>query len=205
MLAIVPVRGRNGKHRLDGFLSAGERSRLVAAMLADVTRACSRAESVAATLVVTPDPRIAPEGADVLADEGAGHEEAIACALADPRARAGALVVMADCPLVTPQALDRLARSARPIALVPARDGGLNALALSESGVVDPVFGVPGAAAEMLARARSRGLEPAVLDEPSLAFDVDDPADVWEVRRSGGGTTTQAFLGAVLPPTGGLR
>ena len=205
MLAIVPVKGQNGKNRLDGFLSADERSGLVAAMLADVTRACFRAESMATTLVVTPDPAIAPEGADVLVDEGGGHEEAIACALADPRARAGALVVMADCPLVTPQALDRLARSARPIALVPARDGGMNALALTESGVVDPAFGIRDAAAETLARARSRGLDPAVLDEPALAFDVDDPADVWEVCRCGDGTTTQAFLAAVLPPTGGLR
>lgn len=205
MLAIVPVKARNGKSRLDGFLSAGERARLVEAMLADVLAACAEANATEATLVVTPDAEAAPGGVEVLVDEGVGHAEAIARALADPRAGAGVLVVMADCPLVRPESLDRLAGAARPVALAPATDGGMNALALRPGVSLDAAFGVPDAARVTLARARARGLEPAVLEDPALAFDVDDPPDVWRLRESAEETRARAALEEILPPTGGLR
>ena len=205
MLAIVPVRGRGGKSRLDGFLAPDERARLVEAMLADVVAACEDAQAVDHVLVVTPDPAPAPSHVDVLVDEGAGHEEAVAYALMDERASDGALVVMADCPLVSSVSLDRLAGAADPVSLAPARDGGMNALALERPDAVDPVFGVPDAAAETVKRARMRSTEPAVLDEPGLAFDVDEPADVWELREHGQGTRAHEVLQLILPPTGGLR
>ncbi|MBW3593792.1 MAG: 2-phospho-L-lactate guanylyltransferase [Actinobacteria bacterium] len=205
MLAIVPVRGRDGKTRLDGFLAPEERARLVDAMLMDVVAACAGAASVDRVLVVTPDREAAPRGLDVLVDEGAGHEEAIAYALMDARARGGALVIMADCPLVSPESLDRLANAADPIALAPARDGGMNALALEEPDAVDPVFGVPAAAAETVKRARMRATDPAVLDEPGLAFDVLEPNDVWELREHGRGTRAHEVLELILPPHGGPR
>jgi 2-phospho-L-lactate/phosphoenolpyruvate guanylyltransferase len=203
--AIVPVRGRDGKSRLDGFLAPDERARLVEAMLADVLAACAATASVDRVLVVTPDRASAPSDVDVLVDEGAGHEEAIAYALMDPRARDGALVVMADCPLVSAGSLERLASAADPVSLAPARDGGMNALALEAPDAVDPVFGVPGAAAETVKRARMRAAEPAVLDDPGLAFDVDEPADVLELREHGQGTRAHDVLERILPPAGGLR
>ena len=205
MLAIVPVRGREGKTRLDGFLAPEERARLVEVMLADVIAACAGAETVARVLVVTPEPDIVPDGVETLVDEGAGHEEAVAYALMDARARDGAVVVMGDCPRATPDAVDRLVAAAEPVALVPSRDGGMNALALAEPDAVDPVFGVPRAADETARRARMRALEPAVLEDDALAFDVDEPADVWELREHGEGTRTHEALALILPPTGGLR
>ncbi|MGH3023465.1 MAG: 2-phospho-L-lactate guanylyltransferase, partial [Gaiellaceae bacterium] len=83
--------------------------------------------------------------------------------------------VMADCPLVTAEALDALVEAARPLALAPARDGGVNALALRSPNDFRPRFGVP--AATTLAEARAAGLETTVLDDPLLALDVDRPAD----------------------------
>ena len=204
MLAIVPVRGRDGKSRLDRLLAADERARLVEAMLSDVLTACRGARSVERVLVVTPDAAIVPDGVETLRDEGAGHEEAVAYALMDPRAREGALVVMADCPLATPDAVDRLAAAARPVALAPAKDGGMNALALEELDALDPVFGVRGAARETVNRARMRAVEPAVLDEPTLAFDVDAPEDVWKLREEGEGTNAHEILARILPPRDGL-
>ncbi len=82
---------------------------------------------------------------------------------------------MGDCPLVTAASLDRLAGSARPLALAPARDGGVNALALAEVNGFLPRFGVP--AETTLADARAAGLEPVVVEEPALALDVDRPED----------------------------
>jgi 2-phospho-L-lactate/phosphoenolpyruvate guanylyltransferase len=184
VLAIVPVKGLNGaKTRLVPLLSLDERAELVRGMLAAVLTACAESESVLSTLVVTPEPELAPVGIEVLQDSGHGHAAAVASALADRRAANGALVVMADCPLATGGSLDRLARAAAPVALVPALDGGLNALALSSPILFEPVFGVPDAALRTVERARVAGIEPAVVDEPLLAFDVDRPSDLKRLHR----------------------
>ena len=204
MLAIVPIKGRDGKSRLDGVLSAAERTRLVEAMLADVLAACERAESIASILVVTPDPEVAPKGLEVLVDEGTGHAAALARALADERIDGGALVVMADCPLVRPESLDRLAEEAEPLALAPASDGGINALALRSRIPFEPGFGLPDAVAVTIARAQAAGIAAAVVEDPALAFDVDHPPDVWKLREYEQGSRSHAVLVEMLPPTGGL-
>jgi 2-phospho-L-lactate guanylyltransferase len=184
VLAIVPVKGLNGaKTRLVPLLSPDERAELVRGMLAAVLTACAESESVLSTLVVTPEPELAPVGIEVLQDSGHGHAAAVASALADRRAANGALVVMADCPLATGGSLDRLARAGAPVALVPALDGGLNALALSSPSLFEPVFGVPDAALRTVERARVAGIEPAVVYEPLLAFDVDRPSDLKRLHR----------------------
>ena len=184
MLAIVPVKSLNGaKTRLVPILSPDERAELVRGMLAAVLTACADSESVLSTLVVTPEPELAPVGIEVLLDSGDGHAAAVASALADRRAANGALVVMADCPLATGGSLDCLARAAAPVALVPALDGGLNALALSSPSLFEPVFGVPDAALRTVERARVAGIEPAVVNEPVLAFDVDRPSDLKRLHR----------------------
>jgi 2-phospho-L-lactate guanylyltransferase len=176
VLGIVPVKGLAGaKTRLAPLLSAEERARLVVEMLDGVLTACREASAIDGTLLVTPDPALAPDGASVLVDAGTGHADAVALALADPRAAAGALVVMADCPLVTAESLDALAASARPLALARARDGGVNALALQEVDGFRPRFGVP--FGTTVADARAAGYDPVVLDDPRLALDVDLPED----------------------------
>jgi 2-phospho-L-lactate guanylyltransferase len=176
VLAVVPVKGRDGaKTRLAPLLQPEERRRLVLDMLERVLEACARAGSITGTLLVTPDPGFAPRGVEVVRDAGTGHADAIALALRDERVRAGALVVMADCPLVRPESLDALAAVARPLALAPSRDGGVNALALRAINGFVPPFGVP--VEETLGAARAAGLEPAVVDDPLLALDVDRPED----------------------------
>jgi len=176
VLAIVPVRGDGAKSRLAPILSPGERAELVRGMLERVLAACAGATAIEGTLLVTPDPELVTDGVDFLVDDGRGHPEAIALALADPRARPGALVVMADCPLATAESLDALAAAARPLALAPSDDGGVNALALARLDGFRPCFGVR--AETMIAAARAKGLEPAVVRDEGLAFDVDRPADL---------------------------
>jgi 2-phospho-L-lactate guanylyltransferase (CobY/MobA/RfbA family) len=144
-------------------------------MLERVLHACAEAKSIKRTLLVTPDPSVAPEGVEILCDAGTGHADAVALALRDPRTRTGALVVMADCPLVRPASLDALASAAAPVALAPSRDGGVNALALREVNGFVPPFGVP--MEETLVAARAAGLVTAVVDDPLLALDVDRPED----------------------------
>jgi 2-phospho-L-lactate/phosphoenolpyruvate guanylyltransferase len=178
VLAIVPVKGLDGaKLRLSAVLTPPERRQLVLEMLERVLDACRAAPVIQRTLLVTPEPELAPPDVDVLVDDGRGHAAALAAALADLRAQRGALVVMADCPLVRAESLDALAEAARPVALAPAGDGGVNALATRGPLGFEPAFGQPDGAALTIARARAAGLEPAVVADPLLALDVDRPED----------------------------
>jgi 2-phospho-L-lactate guanylyltransferase len=206
VLAIVPVNSpSSAKRRLGPLLSGPQRAALVEAMLSDVVDACKRARSVDAVLVVTPDAALAPAGIDVLVDLGKGHSRAVGLALADPRAAAGALVVMGDCPLVRPETLDLLAAEARPVALCPAQDGGTNALALRPADAVEPAFGVKNGAKVTIERARLLGFEAAVVDDPLVALDVDRPEDVERVLELGHGTATHRFLDQALAVSAELR
>jgi 2-phospho-L-lactate guanylyltransferase len=176
VLAIVPFKGLDGaKTRLSAALSPDERTKLALEMLERVLVACEGASSIRRTLLVTPDPGLGRPGVELLVDSGTGHAKAVALALADPRAEGGAVVVMADCPLVEPESLDALVAAARPLALAPARDGGVNALALRNPRTFDPSFGVP--ATETVARARAAGIEPTIVDDARLSLDVDLPED----------------------------
>jgi 2-phospho-L-lactate guanylyltransferase len=176
VLAIVPFKGLDGaKTRLAAVLAPEERARVAAEMLERVLVACEGASSIRRTLLVTPAPGARREGVDILVDEGIGHAAAVALALADPRAQDGAVVLMADCPLVEPESVDALVEAARPLALVAARDGGVNALALRDLRAFSPVFGVP--AAETVAMARAAGIEPALLEDERLSLDVDRPEE----------------------------
>ena len=197
MLAIIPVNRPTGaKRRLAELLSEGQRAALVRVMLQDVVDACHAAREIDSILVVTPEPSLAPTGVRVLEDPGLGHGEAIALGLS--LATEAAIVVMADCPLVRPEALDRLARAAEPVAIAPAQDGGTNALALRPPHSVEPAFGEAGGAEIVAARARALGYEPAIVEDEGFAVDVDTPDDVERLLAIGEGTRTHAFLHAVL-------
>jgi 2-phospho-L-lactate guanylyltransferase len=166
-------------------------------MLEDVLEACRRAIMVRGILVVTPDRAAAPPGVDILKDPGDGHCRAIELALGRTGGE-GALIVMADCPLVQPEALDRLVEAARPVALGPAQDGGTNALAMRGAVVVPLAFGLPDGARVMADRARAAGLEPAIIEDPTIALDVDTPEDLRRVLELGDGTRTHAFLSRTI-------
>lgn len=196
MLAIVPVNApSDAKRRLATLLSAEGRAGLVVAMLEDVLEACRRARSIDRMLVVTPDPGLAPPDVEVLLDPGLGHAQAVALALA-LAGPDGALVVMADCPLIRAETLDALAAAARPVALCLAQDGGTNALALRPADAIEPAFGLRNGAALTVERARAAGFEAAVIDDLRLALDVDTPEDLERVRELGEGTRTHVFLSA---------
>ena len=141
----------------------------------DVLAACGESDAIARTPTrhARSEPR--PDGVDLLVDAGRGHAEAVTLALADDRAADGALVVMADCPLVTAESLDALAAAARPLALAPARDGGVNAVALRTVNGFRPLFGVP--VETMVEAGRAAGLDPVPVHDPALALDVDRPED----------------------------
>lgn len=150
-------------------------------MLGDVVEACL---PVGRTIVVTDDPAVVPAGAEVLLDPGGGLGAAVAAGLA----HAGdghALVVNADLPCATPSALREL--GAAGLALVPARDGTTNALALPDPSVFAPLYG-RGSAARFLAHAPF-----ALVRIPELVEDADTAADL-ERLAAHAGRRTRALL-----------
>jgi len=195
MLAIIPVNDpRRGKQRLSSLFPTDVRAELVSAMLHDVLDACEAASAIDDALVVTPSPDIVPAGCAVMRDPGQGHAHAIEAALRREDALPGAVVLMADCPLVTGDALDELVAAAAPLALAPAQDGGTNALAMRPGNLLQPAFGVPGSCAITMATAHELALRVKLVQDPVFAVDLDDTDDVARILSRGAGTRTAALL-----------
>lgn len=84
-----------------------------------------------------------------------------------------------DCPLLDPNELDRLL-TALPtpfVSVVPDRHGtGTNALALSPPDAITPAFG-EGSRRRHLDLARAASIPHTIEELPTLALDLDTPAD----------------------------
>ena len=170
---VVPFRSTDPKRRLSQVVEA-DRVRLAHAMLDDVLAAAQPLGEVLVVSATAPD---LPEGARHVPDPRHGQGAAVRAAL-DAAVAAGLpgpyVVVNADVPCAT--TLDLLALvGALPehgLALAAAADGTTNALAFSEDGLFEPVYG-PGSAERFAA------LAPSIrIDAPNLMDDVDTPDDL---------------------------
>jgi 2-phospho-L-lactate guanylyltransferase len=157
---VIPYRG-DAKRRLPSALRAA----VAVAMLGDVVEAAAQ---VGRVLVVTDDAAVVPAGAEVVRDPGAGLGPAVAAGLAGVDGHA--LVVNADLPGATPDALRRLAGAG--LALVEAADGTTNALSLPDPRVYAALYG-PGSAHRFRSHAAF-----ATVRIPELEVDVDSDADL---------------------------
>jgi 2-phospho-L-lactate guanylyltransferase len=186
--AILPVkRFGEAKQRLAPGIGATHRAELAAAMLEDVLEAIGEARSIERVIVVSSEPRAielaTAAAADLVADpDEGGHSGAALAGIADARQHGAGRVVLLpiDCPLLEPRELERLLTGMpeRYVAIVPDRHGtGTNALALSPPDAIEPSFG-EGSCARHVAAAREAGVPFGVEELPSLALDLDTPADV---------------------------
>ena len=157
---VIPYRG-DAKRRLSPSLRAA----LAVAMLGDVVDA---AREVGRVVVVTDDAAVIPAGVEIVLDPGDGLGAAVAAGLG--RVEGHVLVVNADLPAVTPDALRQLA--AAGLALVEAPDGTTNALSLPEPSSFAALYG-PGSANRFRAHAPF-----ATVSIPELEADVDSDADL---------------------------
>jgi 2-phospho-L-lactate/phosphoenolpyruvate guanylyltransferase len=194
-IAIVPVkRFAEAKQRLAPGLDDERRQALAAAMLADVLEAIGAARAIERTILVSGDPlaqEIAAEAEATVevvpdpADEGHNVAASAGIARAEADGAACAVLLPGDCPLLSPRDLDRLLTGvpARYAAIVPDRHGdGTNALVLSPPAVIEPAFG-EGSRERHVAAARAAGIPHEVEEVPSLALDLDTPADVVALTR----------------------
>jgi 2-phospho-L-lactate/phosphoenolpyruvate guanylyltransferase len=191
--AVLPVkRFAAAKQRLAAGIDDERRRALVAAMLEDTLEAIATSRSIERTILVSGDQEaqeIAAEaGCDVVPDPtDAGHVEAALAGIARAEVDGAECVVVlpGDCPLLDPRELDRLLTGlpASYVAIVPDRHGtGTNALALAPPGAIEPAFG-EGSCARHVAAAREAGVPFAVEELPSLALDLDTPADLVALTR----------------------
>jgi 2-phospho-L-lactate guanylyltransferase len=168
---VVPYRG-DAKRRLPVSIRAA----FAVAMLADVVAA---ALDVGRVIVVTDDPDVVPRGAEIVEDPGTGLGGAVSAGLAPINDHA--LVVNADLPCATPDAIRLL--SASGLALVEAADGTTNALSLPDPRLFAPLYG-PGSAARFRRHAPFAG--PSI---PELEDDVDTEEDLSRIRHALGPRT----------------
>ncbi len=191
--AVLPVkRFAAAKRRLATGIDDERREALVAAMLEDVLEAIGESRSIERTIVVTGDPRaqeiVASTPAEVVPDPAdEGHITAALAGIARAEADGAGCVVLlpGDCPLLEPRELDRLLTGVPSsyVAIVPDRHGsGTNALALAPPSAIEPAFG-EGSCGRHVAAARAAEVPFAVEELPSLALDLDTPADVVALTR----------------------
>lgn len=193
-VAILPVKGfTNAKRRLRSGLSPDQRQTLAEAMFSDVLAALEQSRAVDEVLVVTRGERARAiahaHGVHAIADEERGHNAAAALGIrtAIDHGADRALLVPGDCPALDPAEVDQLlARpaSAPSVLIVPDRHGtGTNALVLTPPDALEPSFG-PGSCERHVREARAAGVDPVVVQVPSLANDVDTPEDLEALAAS---------------------
>jgi 2-phospho-L-lactate guanylyltransferase len=206
--ALVPVKAlRQSKSRLRLVLSDGQRQALVMAMLEDVLRLLAGVPAIAATAVVSPDAEVLAFarrlGAQPIGEppQPRGLNAALAFASDALRAQgaAGLLVLPVDVPLATAADIEAVLASldGNPsVVLCPSRSGGTNALALRPPGIIPFRFGHRSAAAHRR-EATARGLPLSVLPLPSLALDIDRPADLTAVLAQPNGSRSRQLLASL--------
>ncbi len=209
-MALIPVKDlAKAKARLAPVLDEAGRRELITAFYRDVLAAaldCPAVDSVGVVSLDADALALASEaGAEAIAVPGDLNDSLDAAA----RTLAGqgvdrVLILHADLPLVSAEAIETIARSASDVALVSPGDGGTNAL-VCPAGAFRFQYG-PGSAQQHREAAWNAELEPELLDLPDLALDIDTPGDlerlqgVIESGRSAGAHTMGALTSLGLIP-----
>ncbi len=189
---VVPVKSlRDGKSRLASALNPAERRALIEHLLARTLQQAAQFPGLDRTLLVSAceDARARAKslGANVLEEHAPfGLNSALRQAQSALREHGATRMLMVSCdlPLLEAEDLRALARasSADAVALAPDRGRqGTNGVCLPISIAFDFSFGT-NSFARHLDCARERNLRSTAVDRPGLAFDVDLPEHLDELR-----------------------
>jgi 2-phospho-L-lactate guanylyltransferase len=182
MDVFVPFDADSPKSRLSSIFDLDERRAFARIMMRDVLDAVDAA-GLDPVVLATADVDV---GYPVRVDDRA-LSTAVNAAIDDA---AGPLaVVVADLPLASPAALERLVERDAAVVLAPGLGGGTNAMVVREPGFRADYHGA--SIRDHRGRARAIGVEPAVVDSFRLAVDVDEPGDLAEVLLHGEGRAVE--------------
>ena len=182
---LVPLkRLDDAKSRLSDALSPAERASLMLELLERVLAVVEEAD-VGAVTVVSAETRT-PAGVSRFDDRGLPWNDALAAAMREIVSEPVVAVVSADLPRLTPEDVQALVAATPDFGLAIARalDGGTNAVSMRPPGAVRTHFGEPQSAAVHAQATAAAGLAARIVDIPGLAFDVDTPADLAELREA---------------------
>jgi 2-phospho-L-lactate/phosphoenolpyruvate guanylyltransferase len=191
--AIVPLKSPEAaKSRLAPALDASARRRLFFAMADRVVRTLTQTPGIAGVAVVTASPEVAAlaqrRGALVIRQEAdAGTAQACSSAVNILSGRAhSVLMVSGDIPLLSAQSLAELVemgQRAKVVAIAPDRRcTGTNVLLCAPPQIIPNCFGSD-SFQRHLSAARTREVPVHVIESEALALDIDDVADLDELRR----------------------
>ncbi|MGH8327119.1 MAG: 7,8-didemethyl-8-hydroxy-5-deazariboflavin synthase CofG, partial [Steroidobacteraceae bacterium] len=180
--SLTAVKSRaSGKSRLADELPQARRRLLIESMLSHVLDTLRATPEVDQVALVSPEREERPETV-AFVDEGGGLNSALADAARQAAARGATRLVIlhADLPRVRPEEVTALIEQAGTsgVAIAPDHRGtGTNALCLPLPLPLELGFG-PGSFERHLREAAARGLTPAVVRLPGLAFDLDELDDL---------------------------
>lgn len=171
------------KQRLAPHLPPDERRRLMLSMLAAVA-AVARAADLGPVLLATSEPS-APElartlGIGLVSDGDLPWNDGLVHALGSIRPQPERVLYLAgDVPLLqTDDVRAFVAAAPAPgVAIGRARDAGTNALLVTPSAAMHPLFGMPRSSEVHAVAAQAAGLRVQVIDIAGLALDVDTIED----------------------------
>jgi 2-phospho-L-lactate/phosphoenolpyruvate guanylyltransferase len=190
--ALIPVKGfRNAKQRLSPLLDVAQRELLAEVMFREVLNQILRARGLAETFVVTGDGRVAEIafslGAQVIREAAEkGETEAVDFARLELKksGREAVLIVPGDLPLVRSTDIETVLEqipngACSPFSLlVPSHDRmGTNALLLAPPDVIQLRFGYDSFSYHS-SQVAAQGLPLRVLENASIALDIDEPKDL---------------------------
>jgi 2-phospho-L-lactate/phosphoenolpyruvate guanylyltransferase len=184
---LIPLkRLDDAKSRLSEVLSAEERAALMLDLLHGVLAAAEEADVGPITVVSAERMTLEVPRFD---DRGLAWNDALAAAMREVVREPVAAIVSADLPRAGAEDVRALVAATpdRGLAIARALDGGTNAVSMRPPGAVTTHFGDPQSAAVHAQATAAAGLAARLLDLPGLAFDVDTPADLEELRASHAG------------------
>jgi 2-phospho-L-lactate guanylyltransferase len=207
---LLPVKRLDlAKQRLLPHVTESERAAIARALLDDALSLCASA-TMFEWWVVTDDPDVrtlaAEQGFHLADDPGQGLNAALASGI-DAVIAAGATsvtVVPADIPLAWSGDLQDLhdTSATSDVVIVPSRDGGTNALALSPPDALTPSFGDFSFKAH-IAEAERLGKRCSILALPRMELDIDtiEDVDLYLARPKSVETRSSVVLTGIRAPS----
>ncbi len=194
---LIPVKPFDeGKSRLATSLSVEQRADLTRRILLRTLTIADATARFKQIVVISRDPAVheAARCAHVfaLAEESNGLNRALeqARAMAVAGGASAILVLPSDLPFVTYGDLDVLigaAHAGNKVVIAPSCDGGTNALLLTPPTVIDFAFGHDSFRLHTQ-QARGQNVSYRVFRSPTLAYDIDWPADLHAALAGGFGS-----------------
>lgn len=180
----IPYDDGNPKTRLSSVLDEDERTEFVRRCLTDVCDTVEATEADATPVVLSTRSLDTPHK-NIVREEAL--TPAVNSVLDGVETPVG--VAVADLPLVTPEAFDRLFSSDAGFAVVPGRGGGTNAFVTQDSEFRVSYHGT--SIADHIETAREIGTSVEVIDSFRLFIDADEPDDLVDVFLHGDGEASE--------------